>query len=148
MNVDSLNIDPKIWGPSSWNFMHYITIGYPERPNDEIKKNTYNFFMSLKYLLPCEKCRYNFNRHLEKYPLTNDILSSKDKLIDWLIQIHNEVNISTGKPAMARNQIMETFMNPIQYPNSICNIIDSRILTIIITITLIIIILIVLRFCR
>lgn len=139
-----MNIDPKIWGPSSWKFMHYITIGYPEKPTDEIKKSVYNFFISLKNILPCEKCRYNFGHHLLKHPLTDDILSSRTKLINWLIDIHNDVNISTNKPTISYQQMLEIYMNPQVEPfsqifNSFSNI-DTRILTILVSLFLLILI--------
>src|SRR4051812_10795139 len=106
-----MNIDPKIWGPSSWKFMHYITIGYPENPNQQIKKSIYDFFISLKDLLPCQKCRYNFDYHLQRHPLTNDILSSRNKLINWLIDIHNDINISTDKPVLTYDQVRDIYMD-------------------------------------
>lgn len=144
-----MNIDPHIWGPHGWQFMHYITIGYPERPNDEFKKNISNFFMSLKYLLPCEKCRQNYNTHISKYPLTDNILSSRKKIIEWLIDIHNEVNSMTNKSIMSYEKSLETYMNPLidepftgQIMNSFKNI-DSRTLIIITVLILIIIFIII-----
>lgn len=151
-----MNIDPNIWGSNAWKFMHYITIAYPIQPNEEIKKNAYNFFMSLKYLLPCEKCRYNFGHHLQKHPLTNEILSSRDLLIDWLIGIHNDVNIDTGKPILIREQILKEYMNPIENKSHYNSTIlfdyiyntDNRILTIFIVIILLLIIMIILHYYR
>jgi len=145
-----MNIDPKIWGPSSWKFMHYITMGYPEQPSEEVKRSTYNFFTSLKDLLPCEKCRYNFGYHLQRHPLTNDILSSRSKLINWLIDIHNDVNASTGKPILTYDQALEIYMNPggtepfSGLVSSVTNM-DGRLLTVLITIFLIIIIIILVK---
>ena len=146
-----MNIDPKIWGPSSWKFMHYITIGYPENPSQEVKSSTYNFFTSLKNILPCEKCRYNFGYHLNNRPLTNEILSSRNKLINWLIDIHNDVNIATGKSTLTYDQALTTYTNSSENESifsslitGICNM-DGRILTVIITIILIIIIIIVIK---
>lgn len=138
-----MNIDPTIWGSCSWKFMHYITMGYPEQPSEEVKKNTYNFYISLKYLLPCEKCRSNFSYHLTKHPLTDTILSSKNNLINWLIDIHNEVNISIGKPTMTYNEALDIYKNENQ---SYFENIDLRMLTVIITIILILLIIIVIKF--
>jgi hypothetical protein len=134
--------------------MHYITIGYPEKPNEDTQRSVYNFFNSLKYLLPCEKCRYNFSNHLMKHPLTNDIVSSRDKLINWLTDIHNDVNISTGKPTITRDQMIESYTSTTggtqflsSFANAICSI-DGRVLIIIITVVLIIIMILILRYNR
>lgn len=144
-----MNIDPKIWGPSSWKFMHYVTISYPENPSDEKKRSVYTFFISLKDLLPCEKCRYNFSHHFNKRPLTNEILSSRIKLIYWLIDIHNDVNIATGVQPLTYDQALSIYMNPnINEPfisSFQINKIDTRLLTILITIIIIIAIIIIIK---
>lgn len=151
-----MNIDPKYWGPNTWRFMHYITVAYPDNPDQNIKNNTYNFFYSLKYLLPCEKCRHNYGIHLIKYPLTNDILSSRQSLFNWLVDIHNEVNKSCGKPVLSYEQAKNLYSNYNieHYTNTensnnnwsvYYNMIDARIWTIIIIVILIVIFLIILR---
>ena len=146
-----MNIDPSIWGPSAWNIFHYITIGYPDNPNDETKKSAYNFFMSLKNLLPCEKCRYNFNQHLQMYPLTDDILMSKDKLINWLIDIHNNVNKTTGKQIMSYYDAHNILMHPKRTIESFSNVFDNfmnlRTLTIVIILFLLILMIIIMKYC-
>ena len=140
-----MNINPKLWGQSSWNFMHYITLGYPDNPNNDVKTNTYNLFTSLKYMLPCEKCKYNYNIHISKHPLTNDILSSRNLLIQWLIDIHNEVNVSLNKPQITYNSIIESLLCDQQDTTPFSNI-SSRTLTIIIIIIVIVILLVAIRY--
>ena len=103
----SININPTYWGPPAWKFLHYITLSYPDNPVDSDKVRVYNFFMNIKDVLPCEKCRFNFNDHLVKYPLDNNVLSSRYNLANWLLNIHNEVNISLGKPIFTYNQLLE-----------------------------------------
>jgi Erv1 / Alr family len=107
----SININPSNWGPSAWKFLHYVTLSYPDNPANTDKIKFYNFFINIKEILPCEKCRYNFNEHLKKYPLTDDVLSARFFVVNWLINIHNEVNISLGKPTMTYNQFLETYLN-------------------------------------
>jgi len=152
-NLD-LNIDPVLWGPSFWRSLHYITFGYPENPTETDKTNAYNLFVSLQYVLPCEKCRVNFGQQLINSPLTTDVLSSKNKLITWLINIHNEVNRSLGKPILSEEGALKLYLTEtnksifskfIDLFESIRTY-DFRILTIIITVILIIILLIIIRF--
>jgi hypothetical protein len=92
---------PSTWGKYGWNFCHLVTLAYPEKPTTEDMLNYRNFFDSLKHVLPCEKCRKNMNQHLQKYPLTDEVLSGKKKLIKWLIDLHNVVNYYTGKPMLS-----------------------------------------------
>ena len=55
------NINPEIWGPSLWKFLHFLTLSYPENPSEEEQNRMFDFLTSLQEILPCEKCRNNFN---------------------------------------------------------------------------------------
>lgn len=116
-----MNIDPVLWGPSLWRGMHYITLGYPDNPSREQKYEMLTFFTVIKNLLPCSTCRNNFAEHLDKRPLTNDIIDSKSKLVNWLIQIHNDVNISLGKPVMTYEQFVDEYINEKKVSESFYN---------------------------
>jgi hypothetical protein len=105
------NIDPKIWGKSYWEVLHTITFAYPDSPNQEDKSNVKNFFIALKPMLPCETCRLHYAKNLEVYPLTDDILSSKYKLISWIVNLHNEVNKRTGKPIFTVEDVINKYTN-------------------------------------
>jgi hypothetical protein len=92
------NINPILWGPHMWKSLHYITLSYPNNPTDETKNMFKDFFTNIIWkFLPCEKCRYNYIRHLKELPLTDEILNSRNKFIYWLVDIHNIVNDETGK---------------------------------------------------
>ena len=104
-------MDPNIWGPAAWKFLHSVTLAYPECPNDIDKTGMKNFFTNLKYVLPCNSCKNHFTDNLSKYPLTDDILCSKEKLVKWLIDIHNEVNKMNGKPIKSYIDMLSEFDN-------------------------------------
>ncbi len=65
------------------------------------KKNNYkNFFNNLHSFLPCQLCSNNYKNHLKIHPLndiTNGPLSTRTKLINWGIDMHNAVNHLHGK---------------------------------------------------
>ena len=103
-------MDSKIWGPKLWDSLHAITLNYPDLPTLQDKDNMKQFFNSLGNVLPCHKCKINFSKHLVTHPLNNDVLSSKTKLVKWLIDIHNEVNIMTGKPIMSYETALKTIL--------------------------------------
>ena len=84
-------MDPDIWGPPTWIFLHTVTLNYPNNPTMYDKKYYKNFFINLHYILPCEWCSKNYKQHLLKYPIDN-YLNTKKNLVQWLINIHNEVN--------------------------------------------------------
>ena len=101
-------MNPNFWGPHAWIFLHTISMNYPKKPTEEDKQTYYQFFKGLEDILPCEKCAYNYSTNLQKHPLEQS-LESRDSLIRWLIQIHNEVNKETGKPPYTYEQVIEDY---------------------------------------
>lgn len=98
---------PDIWGPAAWKFLHSVTLDYPINPTDRDKNAYYYFFYSIQYVLPCAKCRNSMTKHLEKYPLTLDVLSTRDTLVRWVIDLHNIVNYYNGKRLLSYDQALD-----------------------------------------
>lgn len=102
---------PDTWGPHGWKFLHYVSLGYPINPTKEQKENFKNFFILLKYTLPCSVCRTHFAENYDKLPLTDEILSDREKFIKWVIDLHNIVNEMKNKPIVkyeiARKMIVD-----------------------------------------
>ena len=86
------NFDSTIWGPKAWFFLETICMAYPIEPTFEEKKSIQNFFLSLKNLIPCEKCRNNYIKHLKIYPINDDVIKNRDNLFKWINNIHNSVD--------------------------------------------------------
>ena len=80
-----------IWGPHAWALFHAVALSYPDNPTPFDKENYKSFFMSLQHVLPCQKCRSNFLKHIGKVSITN-YLDNSDKLHEWITIIHNLVN--------------------------------------------------------
>ena len=97
---------PDIWGPPGWKFIHYVTMGYPTYPSEEIKKKYYNYFHALKHVIPCSVCASHFTQNLEKLPLTDEVLSNRDNLMKWGIDMHNLVNKITNKKVFSYEEAM------------------------------------------
>jgi hypothetical protein len=130
-----MSISPSLWGPSTWKALHYITFAYPNNPTEDDKINYSNFFNSIGNVLACKKCRINFKMHLKKFPLDNNALASNYSLVNWLINIHNEVNKMHNKKILTYDEVLKIYMsyNP---TNTICN---KRILLLILLIAILVI---------
>ena len=108
-------MDPEIWGPHAWILLHTITFNYPENPCLEDKNNIRSFFKYFSYQIPCNKCKNHFIKYMNKNPLTNELLKSKDDLTDWLIDAHNRVNKRNKKKILTREEVInyyEDLYNP------------------------------------
>ncbi len=91
-------ITPEVWGPHGWKFIHYVTLGYPENPTPAQKEKYKAFLVLLKDVLPCSLCANHYSENIQKLPLTDEVLNSRENLIKWGIDIHNIVNESKNKP--------------------------------------------------
>ena len=45
----TIYLDPKIWGPHYWFFLHTVAMTYPHHPNAVTKKNIMNLFKIYHY---------------------------------------------------------------------------------------------------
>ena len=99
-------MEPTIWGPHAWTFLHSITFQYPENPTDMEKQKYYTFFNSLKNTLPCPNCREHYAQNYEKIPIR---LDTRNELIEWLIDIHNSVNTMIGKREYSYDEVYDIY---------------------------------------
>ena len=104
------NINPMVWGNPFWRIGYLVTYAYPVSPTFDDRQLIVDFFNQYQKILPCEKCRINFQNHLKKYPLTNVALSNKFNLMTWFLNINNEVNKVTNKPLMTLNDVYEKYL--------------------------------------
>lgn len=93
-------IGPDRFGPSLWQGLHYITLGYPDNPTEEQKQKYKTFFLLLRDTLPCSICAQHYTYNLTKMPLTEEALRTRENLVKWLIDFHNVVNEMKGKPTI------------------------------------------------
>lgn len=104
-------ITPDKWGPSGWRFFHYATLAYPIDPVSSDKLNMLNFIESFGKILPCNTCRNHFKNNLIINPITDSVLSSRNNLVSWGIDMHNLVNKQLGKKVYTQKEAMESLTN-------------------------------------
>lgn len=102
------------WGPLLWETINSIVREYPHNPSAEDRQNFKLFFQSLGDVLPCPSCRDHYKGHLRNMSLDKAV-NSREELINFIIDLHNEVNKATGKSVMkrevARSIIEGTYIN-------------------------------------
>ena len=131
-------MDPEIWGPPAWIFLHSITLNYPNNPTIYDKQYYKNFFINLHHILPCEWCSKNYIHHLKKYPIDN-YLNTKKNLVQWLINVHNEINKIFNKKTIDYTEFITIYKKIYNKKNTfftIHNIIIFILSIIIITLTI------------
>lgn len=87
-----------------WYNLHYLSYNYPENPTEEDKNEIFKLTSKMKKDgLACPRCRAHFIEWTKKNPIekNND---SREKLILWYFNLHNEVNTTNKKLLFKRDQ--------------------------------------------
>lgn len=105
------NFNPNIWGPKAWFFIDTIILSYPNNPSNTDKTLYKNFLYQLKDVLPCESCRSHYSNNINDIPLSSYYLNSRSNLIEWIIKIHNKVNIKNNKRIISKNDFIQYYMD-------------------------------------
>jgi hypothetical protein len=101
-------LDPKIWGPHYWFFLHTISIAYPHHPNAVTKKKYYDLIQNLHVFLPVEKIATEFSQLLEQYPVT-PYLDNRESFVRWTWFIHNKINEKLEKPKISMEDFYKQY---------------------------------------
>lgn len=101
-------LDPKVWGPHYWFFLHTIAMTYPEHPNEVTMKKYYEFIQNLPLFIPVEKISAEFCELLDRYPV-QPYLTNRDSFVQWINFIHNKINEKLEKPTLSLQEFMEEY---------------------------------------
>ena len=110
-----MSLNPEVWGPHYWFFLHTIALTYPTHPNTVTKKKYYNFIQDLPLFIPDAKIAKEFSSLLDNYPVT-PYLDSRPSFNKWMHFIHNKINYVLNKPQInildAANKYKENYKTP------------------------------------
>jgi len=93
-------LDPNVWGPHYWFFLHTISMTYPHHPNAVTKKKYYEFIQNLPLFIPIEAMSGEFSKLIDQYPIT-PYLDNRESFIRWVWFIHNKINQKLEKPELS-----------------------------------------------
>jgi len=99
---DNVRLDPNVWGPHFWFFLHTLAMSYPHYPNSVTKKKYYELIQNLPVFIPTENMGSAFIKLLDEYPVTA-YLDNRESLIRWMHFIHNKINEKLEKPKISLN---------------------------------------------
>jgi len=95
-------LDPKVWGPHYWFFLHTVAMTYPHHPNSVTKKKYYEFIQNIPLFLPVSEISGEFSKLIDKYPIT-PYLDNRDSFVRWVHFMHNKINEKLEKPKVSLN---------------------------------------------
>lgn len=109
-------LDPKIWGPHYWFFLHTVAMTYPHHPNAVTKKKYYEFVQNLPLFIPVEEISKELEKMIDLYPIT-PYLDNRDSFVRWMHFIHNKINEKLEKPQITLNDFFVQYYNEYKSQN-------------------------------
>jgi len=82
-------------GRAAWKLFHTTMARFPDKPKADESKALEDYIHLFARLYPCGECAQHFQQILKKYPPQ---VSSRSTAAAWACFVHNEVNVSKGKP--------------------------------------------------
>lgn len=98
-----MGLDPAVWGPHYWFFLHTIALNYPKYPNSVTKKKYYDLIQNFHLYIPVDKHASDFSKLVTKYPIT-PYLDDRDSFVRWIHFIHNKINEKLEKPKISMSK--------------------------------------------
>lgn len=83
-------------GRATWTFLHTTAAYYPTQPSRTHQMNMVNLLNSLPTLYPCHVCADHLKEEVKQNP-PEKAVSSREGVMKWLCERHNEVNGRLGK---------------------------------------------------
>lgn len=103
-------MNSKVWGQFLWRLLHTITYSYPNNCSSNLKTKYIEIFYCLRDIIPCVICRNHYKQRLTKMPVEN-YMGNKDAFINWLINLHNEVNVGLHKRFVSRQEADKVYID-------------------------------------
>lgn len=101
-----------VWGPSQWHFLHTMSFNYPVNPSTAEKQHYRAYIYSLRYVLPCGKCRANLHKNLKKLPLKMKHMQSRDTFSRYIYDLHELINKMLNKKSnLTFEEVRNTYEN-------------------------------------
>jgi len=88
--------DSEALGRSTWTFLHTTAAYYPTQPTRMHQTQMLNLLKSLPTLYPCHVCADHLQEEVKLHP-PDGAVSTRDGVMKWLCERHNEVNERLGK---------------------------------------------------
>jgi len=100
------------WGPRQWYWYHTISHDAPEECDQAQQKLYLETLMLMTKLLPCTDCYNHFNQICQKKKMD---FKTRENLISWFFEVHNQVNKRLDKPKVTRKVINKLYQKKINH---------------------------------
>ena len=106
-------MDPYIWGPILWEYLHLLSINYPNDADIQMKKKYENFLLYLGHTLPCDICSKHYLNFMTIEKIKSG-LKDKTTFMKLIWELHNDVNKKLNKKYFSYKNFSKKYYNIIK----------------------------------
>lgn len=103
------------WGPRWWQYIHVWAFTLPENLSDEEQINAERHIQSWIRSIPCIRCRVHTATYFSEHKAD---LRTREGAARSLVEYHNRVNQTLGKPQMSFDSAVKFYMAPVVVPST------------------------------
>lgn len=111
-------MDPEIWGPHYWFFLHSVAFNYPRNPTAVDRKIHYRLIHHFSEFIPDTDSSNRFRKLLDLHPVS-PYLDTKEDLVGWMHALHNRMNTILDKPTLSLEDHKTNFLNPTPFKDHV-----------------------------
>jgi hypothetical protein len=95
-------MNPEVFGPIIWKYLHLATVMYPQKPTLADKNEFKNLLYGFGAFLPCSVCTYHYRAYIQdNINLIDMSLNSQNGIFEFVWEFHNNINKRLGKNTMS-----------------------------------------------
>lgn len=100
--------------------LHLVTYLYPESPTEGNKQQVIALFRTLSTNLPykCKRCIAHYLDFLKERPIEENC-DSRRTLSEWLIDLHNGINLTKRKGVLTYDEVNKKYRHPLMLNRSL-----------------------------
>lgn len=106
--ISKNHADPRVWGPPYWYSLHNSSMYYPLEPSALVRETIKGRIKAIPFEIPCNTCRHHATAFIQEYDL-DKVVSSREDLIKFYTDFHNQVNRRYGKPTWTYEQVKKHY---------------------------------------
>jgi hypothetical protein len=107
MTLHTLHTSKDVWGPAIWTHIHIVTLSAPMHFTEKTLSEYRSFFILLGSTLPCQVCKTHFLEYLRLHPQN---FRTRNDIIVYYFDLHNNVNKRLNKPTITYEQFIRMYV--------------------------------------
>lgn len=102
-----LKLHSSTFGANQWDTIFSVGFTYPDGPSSGLQLRTKLWLQNMR--VGCLGCETKYNEALLKFPVTDDVVLSRQNLLSWMMSVRNYERSGRGVPAFSFAEVSDFY---------------------------------------